>query len=344
MRPFHGRLASLAALTLATMPIDARADAPALEKVATIALKGPVGGMDHLAVDSKRGLLFVANTGNNSLDIVDMKTNTLVRQIAGQGHIRGVTYSPEADRVFVGNGTGGVCNVFDAQNFNLVKSVALGEDADNLRFAPASKLIFVARADKEVSVIDATDFSVRSPIEMPPDVGGFAIESKPPRLYVNSKSSNHVYVIDTAKAAVVAKFPVDKHTLFKAGVNSAAALDEANRRLFVGCRKPAALIVMNADTGEIRAGLTIPGNVDDVSYDAANHRIYASCGEGYVALIRQAGPDAYQMRHSDQVATAQGAKTSVFDPSTRRLYVAVPRNAARPDQANPEIWVYQANP
>ena len=39
---------------------------PPLERVGVIALKGPVGGMDHLAVDAKRGRLFVANTANDS--------------------------------------------------------------------------------------------------------------------------------------------------------------------------------------------------------------------------------------------------------------------------------------
>src|SRR4051812_41201549 len=86
---------------------------PPLMRVATIALHGPVGGMDHLAIDAKRGRLFVANTSNNSLDIVDLKSGKLLRQIGGQGHIRGIDYSPEVDRIFVGNGTDGVCNTFD---------------------------------------------------------------------------------------------------------------------------------------------------------------------------------------------------------------------------------------
>jgi hypothetical protein len=82
------------------------ADEPPLERVQTIELKGPVGGMDHLAVDAKRGRLFVANTVNDSLDVVDLKARKLVRQVSGQGRIRGIAYSPEADRIFVGIGTG----------------------------------------------------------------------------------------------------------------------------------------------------------------------------------------------------------------------------------------------
>src|SRR5262245_14088814 len=67
---------------------------PPLERVRTIALKGPAGGLDHLALDSKRGRLFVANTVNGSLDAVDLKAGRLLKQIPGQGRIRGIDYSP----------------------------------------------------------------------------------------------------------------------------------------------------------------------------------------------------------------------------------------------------------
>jgi DNA-binding beta-propeller fold protein YncE len=89
---------------------SAQATRPPLERVGTIALRGPAGGLDHLAVDARRGRLFVANTVNNSLDVVDLKAGKLIKQVPDQRRIRGIDYSPEVDRVFVGNGTGGVCN------------------------------------------------------------------------------------------------------------------------------------------------------------------------------------------------------------------------------------------
>jgi hypothetical protein len=103
-------------MTMAVLTPRAVADdPPPLAQVRTIALKGPVGGLAHLAVDTKRGRLFVANTVNGSLDIVDLKAGKLLKQVPGQGRIRGIDYSAEADRVFVGNGTGGICNTFDGE-------------------------------------------------------------------------------------------------------------------------------------------------------------------------------------------------------------------------------------
>jgi DNA-binding beta-propeller fold protein YncE len=331
---FSWAFVGLTAMILA--PSVTAADPPPLERVRTIALKGPAGGLDHLAVDAKRGRLFVANTVNGTLDIVDLKAGKLLKQVPGQGRIRGIDYSPEADRIFVGNGDGGVCNTFDAENYELVKGVPLGEDADNVRYNPRTQRIYVVHTDKELSVIDAKDYTVRSPIALPTNLGAFKLEAGRPRLYVNAKEGN-VVVIDTEKDEVIGRFPVAP-----AGVNAAVAIDEPNHRLFIGCRTNPALVVMDSDTGRIVASVPIPGDVDDLSFDARNGRIYASCGEGAIAVIRQIDADRYESLGT--IATVKRARTSIFNPDTGELYLAVPRSAERADQEQPEIWVYRARP
>jgi DNA-binding beta-propeller fold protein YncE len=144
-------------------------------------------------------------------------------------------------------------------------------------------------------------------------------------------------VIDTEKDEVIDRFPVAP-----AGVNAALAIDEPKHRLFVGCRKNPALVVMNSDTGTIVASVPIPGDVDDLSFDARRGRIYASCGEGKIAVIRQIDPDRYESLAT--IPTTGRARTSIFNPETGQLYVAVPRLANSPNQENPEVWVYQARP
>jgi DNA-binding beta-propeller fold protein YncE len=328
---------ALAVLTVAMpSPSVAAADSPPLERVQTIALKGPAGGLDHLAIDAKRGRLFVANTVNGSLDVVDLKAGKLLKQVPGQGRIRGIDYCPEVDRVFVGNGTGGVCNTFDGANYELVKSVPLGDDADNVRYNPRTRRIYVVHADTELSVIDAKDYTLRSPIALPKDLGGFRLEAGRPRMYVNAKGGQ-VVVIDTDKDEVTGRFPVAP-----AGGNAAVAIDEPNRRLFIGCRQNPSLVVMDSDTGKIVASLPIPGDVDDLSFDARRGRIYASCGEAAIAVIRQVDADHYEPLAT--IPTVAGARTSIFSPDTGQLYVAVPRRRDRPNQESPEVWVYQARP
>jgi DNA-binding beta-propeller fold protein YncE len=100
------------------------------------------------------------------------------------------------------------------------------------------------------------------------------------------------------------------------------ALDEGDHRLFIGCRSPAKLLVLDTETDKTVASLDIVGDTDDLFYDAANKRIYVSGGEGRVTVISQTNADRYNV--AGQVTTAPGARTSFFVRETGTLYLAVP--------------------
>jgi DNA-binding beta-propeller fold protein YncE len=329
----------LAALPLAALVGSAfgtAEDEAPLQLVQTIVLKGKSGKLDHVALDAKRDRLFVANKVNNTLDLVDLKAGKLMQQVPGQQGVQGIAYVPELDRVFVALGDGGDCNVFDCSVFDgkkrkLLKSINLKNDADNVRFDPRSGLVYVAHADKALAAIDAKSFELKTDISLPGAAEGFEVESKRPRMYLNAPPDALV-VIDTEKNEVA-----QTHKLTKAAQNVPLALDEANHRLFIGCRKPAMLVVVDSESGKEVAATEIPGGVDDVSFDAKRKLVYASCGEGYLAVIKQQDPDTYAV--AAKLETAKDAKTSYFDADTGRLFVAVPRQEGK---AGPEIRIYQA--
>jgi hypothetical protein len=105
------------------------------------------------------------------------------------------------------------------------------------------------------------------------------------------------------------------------------ALDIKGHRLFVGCRNPARLVVFDTATGKKVADLAISGDIDDLFYDAARRRLYASCGEGFVDVIAQLDMNRYERR--EQIATAPGARTAYFDPERSEFYLAVPERRAQ---------------
>src|SRR5207302_564462 len=119
------------------------------------------GALDHLAIDAKRERLFVANKANNTLDIVDLKTGKLHEQKSNQTAIQGIAYAPDLDRIFVGLGSNGLCNVFDGESYKALKTVKFKDDADNVRYNPAAKVVYVAHAEKELGVIDAKSYAVK---------------------------------------------------------------------------------------------------------------------------------------------------------------------------------------
>ena len=102
-------------------------------------LKGKAGGLDHLALDAKRDRLFLANKANNTLDVVDLKDGKLLKQMPNQTGIQGVAYAADLDRVFVGLGTNGLCNVFDGDSYKARQDASSSRTtADNVATTPTS--------------------------------------------------------------------------------------------------------------------------------------------------------------------------------------------------------------
>ena len=71
--------------------------------------------------------------------------------------------------------------------------------------------------------------------------------------------------------------------------------------------------------GKEIGSFAIVGDTDDLFYDAARKRQYVTGGEGYIDVFNV--QDANQFARLAHVATAAGARTSLFVPDQNRLYV-----------------------
>jgi hypothetical protein len=58
------------------------------------------------------------------------------------------------------------------------------------------------------------------------------------------------------------------------------ALDERDGRLYVGCRLPARLVILDTNSGQVVAKLPIVGDTDDVFFDPTRQFIYVIGGDG----------------------------------------------------------------
>jgi DNA-binding beta-propeller fold protein YncE len=150
------------------------------------------------------------------------------------------------------------------------------------------------------------------------------------RIFVNVPTTNAIVVVDSRKRMVSTTWPI-----INTQNNFPMALDEVNHRLFVGTRDPPKLMVFDTDSGKVISSLNIAKDPDDIFYDAAKKRIYVSCGEGFINIFQQ--QDANHYNPIASIATAPGARTSLFVPELNRFYLAVPHLGNQES----EILVYQ---
>ena len=129
-------------------------------------------------------------------------------------------------------------------------------------------------------------------------------------------------VVDKEKLAVLSTWPITE-----AEQNAPVTFDEPNKRLFIITRKPGKLIVLDAETGASITSFKAPERCDQVIWDAANRRIYALGGEGYIGVFQQL--DANHYEELPRITSAPGAKTGILVPELKRLYVAVSPGEAK---------------
>jgi hypothetical protein len=209
--------------------------------------------------------------------------------------------------------------------------VDLKDDADNVRYDARAKRFWVGYGDGGLACIDPATAKTTADVKLEGHPESFQLESREKRIFVNVPHAREIEVVDREAAKVI-----DRWKLSGAGGNFPMALDEVHGRLFVGCRQPARLLVLDTATGKQVASVAIVGDTDDVFYDASRRRIYAAGGEGAVTVIEQQDDDKYSVAES--VKTAPGARTAYFAAETGSLYVAVPHRGSQ----RAEIRVFQA--
>ena len=315
MKSFFIRSAILVACCGCMMAANAEEKAFKLKQ--TIPLPGVEGRIDHLALDASGERLFVCALGNNTVEVLDLRRGERIRSITGLGAPQGIAYIPEFDRLFVANDKGGTCKIYDGKSFQTVGKLDLKDDADNVRYNSVGKQIYVGFGSGGIAIIEAADGKQLGSIKLSAHPEAFELEKQGKRIFVNVPNSRHVAVIDRDKGEIVATWKTDL-----AFENFPMALDETNHRLFVGCRLPAKLVVLDTESGEVVAKIDISGDPDDVFYDGKRHRIYAICGAGKIDIIEQTDANIYKA--AAKIDTANGARTGLLAPERDTLFVAVP--------------------
>jgi DNA-binding beta-propeller fold protein YncE len=308
----------------------ARAGEAPLRLIQTIPLEDGRGRIDHMALDPARQRLFVAELGNDSVAVVDLRAAKMSRRLTGVAEPQGIAYVPGLDRLFVTSGETGSVAVFEGAKLARAKEIALDSDADNIRYDPTEQELYVGFGNGALGRIAPAGEAHVNDIALSGHPESFQLQSKGPMIFVNVPDAGDIEIVDRNQGAKIASWP-----LAGTRANFPMALDEEGHRLIVATREPAALIVLDTQTGKELARIEVCGDADDVFYDARRRQLYVSCGDGTLDVL--ALPQATPPTRAAKLTTAVGARTSLFAPAQDRLYVAVPHRGGQPA----EILVYQ---
>src|SRR6266705_704955 len=300
--------------------------------VQEIPLPNVGGRIDHFTFDAKRKRVIGAALGNNTVEVVDTFAGRDIHSIAGAADPQGVVFVGDLNKLFVANGTDGKLRIYEGDSFTLLNTVDIGEEADNVRYDPAEKKVYVAFGGDEgggIAVLDAASGKrLEDAAKLDAHPESFQIATSKPVIYANIATKAKVVLIDR-NTHKVTDWP-----LKNGKSNYPMALDEADHRIFVVTRRPAQLVVIDTDTGAMVASVPCVNDADDVYYDAGRKRIYIPGGEGFLSVIQQTDRDHYQSLA--KVPTTIGARTGLWYEKRDRFYLAVPAGSKQ----GAALWVY----
>jgi DNA-binding beta-propeller fold protein YncE len=305
---------------------------PPLELVTKIPLGDVHGRIDHLAIDVNRQRLYVAELGNDSVGVVDLKERTTIRTLTGLKEPQGVGFVPSTDTLYVANAGDGSVRIFQGAESTPAGQLALGSDADNVRVDDAEHRVFVGYGSGAIAVIDSTRRLKIADIPLKQHPESFQLDPTGTRIFINVPDAGQIVLVDRATSKQIATWPTQ--TLRD---NYPMTLDVAHDRVVVVFRHPAKLGGFNPHSGRLESVIDTCGDADDVFFDTKRSRLYVSCGEGLVDVLEARG-DGYS--RLGRIPTASGARTAFFSPDLDRLMLAV--RAAWDSQAS--IWVYRPTP
>lgn len=299
-----------------------------LTRLNTIELPNVEGRIDHMSIDIKSGRLFIAALGNGSIEIIDLKTKKDIASLKGLEEPQGIIYYPPDNLLFVASGGDGTCKIYNASNFNLIKTINFGDDADNIRYDKKRDIVFVGYGSGGIAAIDPLKAKLLYKIDLPAHPESFQIDESNGLMFVNIPDARQLAVIKIEERKIVQKIKLDVRGNFP------MAIDSTNHIIFIGSRNPSRLVLYNTNSLKKISDKNISGDADDIFYDKSDSLIFVSCGSGDMDIFKQM--NSKEIVQIVSVKTSPGARTSLFVPELKKLFVA----ARKYDKNNAKVFEY----
>src|SRR5882762_1412578 len=195
---------------------------PPLRLLQTIPLPDlKAGDFDHFAVDLAGNRLFLTGEANNSVLVLDIRTNKLIHTIADVDEPHSMLYLPAAKQLWVVNGGDGTLKIFDSTTYALIESMKVTEGADSSAYDPAKHLLYIAAGGSDakmaltLKIFDSTTYALIESMKVTEGADSSAYDPAKHLLYIAAGGSDAkmaftlINIINTSTRKKVGDIKVD---------------------------------------------------------------------------------------------------------------------------------------
>lgn len=290
-------------------------------KVIKTAKTGGAGGFDYIYADDAGRKLYIPRSGPSPrISVFNLDTLEPLGEIAGQGG-HGVAVSAKTGHGF--SSTKPVA-MFDTKTLAMIKTIDVQGGPDGIMYDPFNDRVWVwSHQSPHATVINAADGSIAGTL----DIGGAPEQAQSDgkgTIYVDVEDKDNVAVIDAKALTVTGHYDLAG----KGGTPAGLGLDAKNGILFVACRNPQVMVMMNAKDGKIVTTLPIGRGSDGAGFNPKTMEAFSSQGDGTLTVIKENSPTDFAVEQN--VETPQGAKTMTVDGKTNHVLLMTAEYAPPP--------------
>jgi WD40 repeat protein len=292
-------------------------------------MPGIKGRIDHLDINLKEKIVYIAALGNNSLEIVDITKGKILHSITGLNEPQGVAYISQEQEIFVANGGNGDCYFYNAHSFEKTATIHLSSDADDVRYDSIDGKIYVGYGEGGIAIIDAKQHKQIGNIKLSAHPEGFQLDKKMNKIFINVPDAHQIAVGDLSSFELISTWNTGELRS-----NFPLAIDTLNHVIFIGYRRPAKLVSLDGVSGNTLAIGDLVNDTDDIFFDERENKIYASGGGGFITIYQWEKPEIKEIA---KIYTRDGARTSLLVPALKLFILAARAN----NNNNAELQVYE---
>jgi DNA-binding beta-propeller fold protein YncE len=289
-----------------------------LERVGFIEVPpGSKPGFDHADVYRPGRRMYVAHTGADRVEVLDCDRHEFLRSLRDLPGVAGVLIDEGHDLLFTSDREAARVSVFRCSDEQLLGQVQVGSHPNGVAYDRRRRRLYAFNLGEPLgencstSVVDLDALAVIGELPLPGRPRWALYEEERDRVYANMRDPAEVVVLDCEQ------LELERALAVPAAGPHGLWLDRG--RLFCAADE-GVLVVLDRDSGQVRASLPLPGVPDVVMHDPDLARLYVAIGDpGVVCSF-----DSERLEPLETVATEKGAHTLGWDPEDRCLYVFCP--------------------
>jgi DNA-binding beta-propeller fold protein YncE len=203
--------------------------------------------------------------------------------------------------------------MWDTKTLKEIKRIDVQGNPDGIMFDPFNDRVWIfSHAEPHATIINAADGAVVGTLNL----GGQpeqAVSDSNGHIWVDLEDTNQIAAVDAKTLKVTAHYNLAP----QGGAPAGLALDVKNHILFAAGSEPAAMVILNADTGKIITSLPIGMGVDGAVFNPATMEAFSSQRDGTLTVVKENSPSSFVVEQT--VKTMPSAKTLTLDSKTNQI-------------------------